>query len=100
VRVTLLLKARIVLITKVTVIQRAARARLPLTRILPKQSVTTPAMRFTVLEFLLTPVLHVIGPMLTLLLAASTPMLIRLKHRHFDTVTRLKAQALPRSTNC
>jgi hypothetical protein len=56
-------------------------------------------MRFTVLKFLLTPVLHVIGPMLTLLLAASTTVLVRLQHCHFDTVTRLQPQTLPRITN-
>jgi hypothetical protein len=56
-------------------------------------------MRFTILTFLLTPVLRVLGAVLTLLLAARTPMLIRLEHRHFDTVTRLQPQALPRITN-
>jgi hypothetical protein len=37
--------------------------------------------------------------MLTLLLAPSTPMLQRLQHSHFDTVTRLQPKTLPRITN-
>jgi hypothetical protein len=99
VRVTLLLKARIVLITKVTVRHRAARAWLPFTRILPQQGVTPPAVNLTVLTFLLTPVLHIVRAMLTLLLAAGAAMLKRLQHRHFDTVTRLQPKTLPSVTN-
>jgi hypothetical protein len=56
-------------------------------------------MNLTALTTLLTPVLRILGPTITLLLAATTPMLIRLQHRHFDTVTRLKSQTLPRITN-
>jgi hypothetical protein len=99
VRVTLLLEARIVLITKLTVIQRTQRARLPLTRILRPKRVTTPAMNLTAFTSRLTPVLRILGPTVTLLLPATTPMLKRLQHRHFNTVTRLQPQTLPRITN-
>jgi hypothetical protein len=52
----------------------------------------------TALTSRFTPVLRVLGPTVTLLLAATTPMLVRLQHRHFNTVTRLQPKTLPRIT--
>jgi hypothetical protein len=56
-------------------------------------------MNLTALTSRLTPVLRILRPTVTLLLAATTPMLVRLQHRHFNTVTRLQPKTLPRITN-
>jgi hypothetical protein len=56
-------------------------------------------MNLTAFTSRLTPVLRILGPTVTLLLPATTPMLKRLQHRHFNTVTRLQPQTLPRITN-